>query len=161
MAPLPPTPDPATIMGLVLELPFISNVEPLATMTLPPAEPSADELPIFNVLPLVTTTLPEKLLPPLSTSVPPAPAWITEPVPETLFPSVTVSERAKARLPLLTIEPGGRLPAASLLPTCNVPPLMVTPPLKLLAPLLSSTSVPEPALAKLLGPPREPLPLNV
>lgn len=71
----------------------------------------------------------------------PVPALVREPVPEIAPAKVRLSERAKARVPLVTTSPE-RLPVVPPLPTCRVPAEIVVPPVWLAAPV--SVRVPAP-----------------
>jgi hypothetical protein len=81
---------------------------------------------LTNNAPACTVVAPRYVLVPVSTVVP-APACVTLPLPEMAPPNVALSERLKTSAPLLATSPMIEPPAPPL-PSCSVPAVMVVPP---------------------------------
>ena len=123
---------PGSVMSLppVVSSSSVAAVPTIVTVLVP--APSAPELLILTV-PAVTETLPPKVLAPLRSVTPPAPAWVTVPVPEITLaksvPCVSVFVRLKtSEAFVISALPGEREPVVPPLPICSVPPFTMVGP---------------------------------
>lgn len=124
------TGSPETVMALlIVVVPVTFRVA--GTVGLPTRarrpEPRAALDGMASVAPLSTTTPPVNKLTP-DRVVTPEPLMLTAPAPAIALAMVTLSERLKARVPLLVTAPAPREPDVPPLPICKVPALMVVAP---------------------------------